>query len=166
MTHYHYIGLRAKDVNNPPVTSTDKSCIHCGESVLVDIRMIKIAEDSDGVICMPCVQEITNKSQAQIIGDNIDETMKILRENITNAPLVLRKWNFNTHDYEPHPVPQGKKIVLFSTNMSLDVNCANCFKDMQYGDGYTSKTIHNESGLGFPVCEDCYEEERKDGTTQ
>jgi len=30
---------------------------------------------------------------------------------------------------------------------------------MVYGDGYTSKTIHNSVGFGYPVCEKCYNKE-------
>ena len=33
---------------------------------------------------------------------------------------------------------------------------------MEYGDGYTSRTIHTINGFGYVVCEDCYDKERKE----
>jgi len=75
------------------------------------------------------------------------------------TPVILGKWDFEAHEYVKHDVPENMTIVLYSTNMDLPINCSNCFKNMTFGDGYTSRTIHNPTGFGFPVCEDCYEEE-------
>lgn len=77
-------------------------------------------------------------------------------------PTIQGKWNWEAHRYEPHPVPETATIVLISDDMDLQINCANCFKGMTFGVGYTSKTIHNHTGFGFPVCEDCYEKEVDD----
>ena len=76
--------------------------------------------------------------------------------------IRLRKWNFETHEYEPFEVPDDRRLVLYTENMAQEIDCTNCGKDMTYGDGYTSKTIHNPFGIGFPVCENCYESEVKD----
>lgn len=75
--------------------------------------------------------------------------------------MMLRKWDYATHEYKPYEVPDDKTFIVYSADMDLPVNCANCFKDMTYGQGYTSRTIHTEVGFGYPVCEDCYEKERE-----
>lgn len=75
--------------------------------------------------------------------------------------MILQKWNFKTHEYEPFESP-AKVLSLYSEDMLAEVDCANCGKRMTYGEGYTSRTIHNHVGLGYPVCEDCYEIERKE----
>ena len=74
--------------------------------------------------------------------------------------MTLQKWNFKTHKYEPFESP-ARVLSLYSEDMLAEVDCANCGKRMTYGDGYTSRTIHNHIGLGYPVCEGCYEQERK-----
>lgn len=76
--------------------------------------------------------------------------------------MRLRKWDYDAHEYKPFEVPGDKIIVLYSNDMNLPINCTNCFKDMTFGDGYTSRTIHNDVGFGYPVCEDCYEKEHAD----
>ena len=67
-----------------------------------------------------------------------------------------QKWNLKTHEYEPYQLPVGS--VLFA-NLDADVCCAGCGKIMKFGNGFTSKKIHNNHGLGFTVCEDCHNEE-------
>lgn len=73
----------------------------------------------------------------------------------------LMKWNYNTRLYEPFESP-AKRIVMYSENMQEHIDCTNCGNELLFGDGYTSKTIHNDFGLGYPVCEKCYEQELKD----
>lgn len=75
--------------------------------------------------------------------------------------MIIRKYNPGKHVYEPYEIPADKTIVLYTEDMNLKINCTNCFKDMVFGDGYTSKELHNPFGLGFPVCESCYEDEIK-----
>jgi len=43
--------------------------------------------------------------------------------------------------------------------MDKIVNCANCGKELKFGECYTSKTIHTEIGMGYGVCEECYNKE-------
>lgn len=74
--------------------------------------------------------------------------------------MILQKWNFATHQYELFDSP-AVNVKLIAMDLDEHVDCANCGKDMEYGDGYTSRTIHNNAGLGFPVCEDCYTVERE-----
>jgi len=70
--------------------------------------------------------------------------------------IELRKWNYETHTYEPFESP-AKHICFMTENMDDPTDCANCGKTLPFGDTYTSKTIHTPAGLGFPVCSDCYE---------
>lgn len=75
--------------------------------------------------------------------------------------MILKKWNFETHKYEPFDSP-AIVISIYSEDMLECVDCANCGKRMTYGQGYTSRTIHNDSGFGYPVCDMCYEKEKED----
>lgn len=74
----------------------------------------------------------------------------------------MKKWNFKTLEYEEYTVPDDWKVKTFSTDMEEKVNCAACGKLMEYGDGYTSRTIHTKNGFGYVVCEDCYKKEREE----
>lgn len=72
--------------------------------------------------------------------------------------MILQKWSFRTLQYEPFESP-AKLLMLYSEDMEAEVDCANCGKRMDYGDSYTSTTIHTVIGLGYPVCEHYYEAE-------
>lgn len=74
--------------------------------------------------------------------------------------MILVKWNFELHKYEIFDSP-ARVLSLYSEDMLAEVDCANCGKRMTFGAGFTSRTIHNDTGFGYPVCEDCYEEERQ-----
>lgn len=73
--------------------------------------------------------------------------------------MIAGKWNFKTHEYEPYELPLG--ATLFEWDMNKIVACARCGGQMIYGNGYTSLTIHNSMGMGYVVCEKCYDEEWK-----
>lgn len=73
-------------------------------------------------------------------------------------PFLLRKWNYETHEYLPFISP-AIVLSIYSEDMLEEVDCANCGTRMTYGDTYTSRTIHNDSGIGFPVCDPCYQKE-------
>lgn len=75
--------------------------------------------------------------------------------------MIIGRWNYATHSYDPYDVPIDWTIVLYTDDMDLPINCTNCGKDMVFGDGYTSRELHNPYGLGYPVCEECYEAETK-----
>lgn len=74
---------------------------------------------------------------------------------------MIQKWNPDTKEYEPYSIPEDWTVILYADDMELPINCASCGKDMTYGEGYTSRQIHNSIGLGYPVCDGCYEVERK-----
>lgn len=75
--------------------------------------------------------------------------------------FILRKWNYEIHDYEVFISP-AEVLKIYSEDMDERCDCANCGKQMTFGDGYTSRTIHNKAGYGFPVCESCYNGEWKE----
>lgn len=68
---------------------------------------------------------------------------------------LLQRWNYTTREYEPF-ISNAEKLILYTQDMDLEINCPNCCKPLIYGDSYTSKEIHNNSGLGFPVCPTCH----------
>ena len=74
-----------------------------------------------------------------------------------------QKWNPKTRRYTNYKLPIG--CFLYTDDLEREVACAKCGTFLEYGDTFTSKTIHNSMGLGFPVCEECYnieiQEEKK-----
>jgi len=73
--------------------------------------------------------------------------------------MMLQKWDFEKHEYLPFEVPDDRIVVLYTEDMDQPIDCTNCGKHMTYGEGLTSRTIHNHVGLGYPVCQDCYDVE-------
>jgi len=73
--------------------------------------------------------------------------------------MELRKWNYEKHEYEPYEIPDEWNCLLYSDDMEEVVNCPHCGKEIEYGETYTSLEFHNMFGLGFGVCEECYEKE-------
>lgn len=74
--------------------------------------------------------------------------------------MQLSKWNYELHDYELFNSP-AVKISLYGDDMDKLVDCANCGKELPFGECYTSMEIHNVIGFGYGVCDDCYKEEHK-----
>lgn len=73
----------------------------------------------------------------------------------------LKKWNYERHDYEDYLIPGDWKVSMYEEDMNTPVNCAHCGKLLPFGDCYTSQEIHNAMGMGYAVCENCYDEEVK-----
>lgn len=69
------------------------------------------------------------------------------------------KWDYATHKYTPHRIPEDWKCPLTCASMDTPVNCASCGQEMTFGDGYTSRVIHNAVGFGYYVCEECMKKE-------
>ena len=67
------------------------------------------------------------------------------------------KWNFKEQKYEDYELPENCPLVCH--DMEKIINCANCREKFKLGECYCSKTIHNELGFGYPVCEKCYNKE-------
>lgn len=73
--------------------------------------------------------------------------------------MLLQKWNYEKHKYEPYEVSDEWNCELYTEDMNELVNCPHCGKQLKYGDTYTSMEIHNHIGLGYGVCEKCYNNE-------
>lgn len=74
---------------------------------------------------------------------------------------MIGKWNYETKEYDPYTPDPEWNVVLYTPEMDLAVNCASCGNPMEYGQSFTSLEIHNGMGLGYPVCENCYDKEHE-----
>jgi len=74
--------------------------------------------------------------------------------------ILLQKWNYETNKYEPFESPANDTFIWTSA-LDQPVDCANCGTTHRFGDMYTSRTIHTDTGFGYPVCEVCYEAETR-----
>lgn len=77
----------------------------------------------------------------------------------------MKKWNFKTLEYEEYTVPDDWKVKTICTDMNEKVNCAACGKSLIHGNGYISRTIHDENGIGYTVCYACRIKERDEELT-
>lgn len=75
--------------------------------------------------------------------------------------MILRRWNYLTHQYEKHIVPNDWHVTTYETDMESKVNCACCGKQITHGQSYCSLEIHTQLGFGYDVCDECYVEEMK-----
>lgn len=75
--------------------------------------------------------------------------------------MIINRWNYETREYDATPRPAEWNIPLYSEQMDLLINCVNCGKVIELGNGYTSQEWHNHAGLGYSVCESCHEVESK-----
>lgn len=73
--------------------------------------------------------------------------------------ILLNKWNRQKHKYEDYGVPDNWNVKCCCNDLEEIVNCAQCGMELKYGDCYTSLEVHTDMGMGFGVCEDCYEAE-------
>ena len=73
--------------------------------------------------------------------------------------MIIKKWNYEKHNYEDKQIPDDWKCKTFSNDLEEKINCVNCGKKMVYGDSYTSMEYHTEAGFGYMVCEKCNRKE-------
>jgi len=73
--------------------------------------------------------------------------------------MKAQKWNHKKRDYDPYELPEG--CYLYHPDLKRKVACAQCGTVKEFGVMYTSKEVHNHMGLGYPVCEKCYQLEVK-----
>lgn len=73
----------------------------------------------------------------------------------------LKRWNWKKREYEDYEVPDNRFVATFAFDMDTGVDCASCGKCVPYGLTYTSMEIHTEIGMGYCVCQECYEGECK-----
>ena len=75
--------------------------------------------------------------------------------------ILAQKWDFSSRAYQPYEIPSDWTCVLDVDDMDTIINCASCGKKLLFGNGYTSRCIHNGCGFGYSVCADCYTNEIK-----
>ena len=70
---------------------------------------------------------------------------------------MAEKWDYELQRYIEYELPKGAS--LFQADLDTIVECAECGKELTFGQCYTSRTIHSPLGFGYGVCEECYEKE-------
>ena len=71
--------------------------------------------------------------------------------------MIARKWDFKKHEYNSYELPEGASC--YEVDLERKVACGSCGKPMIFGNGYTSRQIHTVHGMGYCVCDKCYEKE-------
>lgn len=66
---YYYIAIRVKDARGF-VPSVTRYCRQCTSPVLVDVNLVPMAEQATAIVCIPCVQEMTNLSVEDLFAAN------------------------------------------------------------------------------------------------
>ena len=51
---------------------------------------------------------------------------------------------------------------MYETDMTMIIECAECGKPLLYGNGFTSRKIHNKQGMAYSVCRNCSDMERQE----
>lgn len=64
------------------------------------------------------------------------------------------KWIETEHRYIPYELPEGASV--YESDMDTEVACCCCGRKLKFGDCYTSRHIHTETGFGYAECETCY----------
>lgn len=72
---------------------------------------------------------------------------------------VVGKWNYDLQGYESYELPEF--ATNYETNMDMIIHCAQCGHPAIFGQCFTSKEVHNDIGMGYSVCPQCHNEERK-----
>lgn len=70
--------------------------------------------------------------------------------------MILRRWSESEHRYMPYVVPDDWHVSTYETDMTKLVNCAQCGRELPFGECYTSYQVHTPIGMGYAVCGDCY----------
>lgn len=70
---------------------------------------------------------------------------------------MVGRWNYETHEYDNYE--PAFPIKLYTEDMEEIVHCTNCGVLLPFGRCFTSRELHTPVGMGYPVCEVCYEQE-------
>lgn len=80
----------------------------------------------------------------------------------TQAFIKLRYENHLERYTDRVIIPEDQRVVINTMDMYLHCNCANCGKDVLYGDTWSSVEWYDESGVwALPVCRECHEREMR-----
>lgn len=74
---------------------------------------------------------------------------------------MMQKWDFKTREYKDYIIPVERYCPLVMMDMEQIVNCASCWKKLEYWLTFTSMAIHNQMWFWYGVCEECYNIERQ-----
>lgn len=72
---------------------------------------------------------------------------------------IVGKWNYKIKRYDIYNLPDNWNIKLYTDDMDEIINCCQCGAAVKFGECYTSLEVHNNYGLGFAVCDECYRKE-------
>lgn len=72
---------------------------------------------------------------------------------------ALRRYTPKSPEMEVHTVPDDWNVKVYSDDVDEIINCADCGKELRYGDAYTSLEIQSKKGFGYCVCKDCSDRE-------
>ncbi len=72
----------------------------------------------------------------------------------------MKRWNYVTRSYEDYSYPADWNVCIMSMDMHKKVSCAGCGAVIKHGEAFTSRVLHNNYGIGYDVCSECYERER------
>ncbi len=71
----------------------------------------------------------------------------------------MYKYDRKIHKEIPYTPPvKGGNYPVYCDSMDEKVNCAQCGKEIKYGNGYVSIEIFS-GAFGHTVCEECHEKE-------
>lgn len=73
--------------------------------------------------------------------------------------MLLKKWNYQKHKYEPYEIPDSWNVKIYTNNMEEIINCAHCGRKIKAGDSHSSYEIQNDFGIGYGICEKCFNNE-------
>ena len=68
---------------------------------------------------------------------------------------TLRKYDFYKREYHDYEVPDYWNVKTYCDDMAEIINCAQCGKEIPFGESYTSRQVHTEHGFGYGVCRYC-----------
>ena len=72
----------------------------------------------------------------------------------------MQRRNPTTKEYRPYTIPKEWYCPIVVEDMETKINCANCWKETTFWNCYTSTQIF-EDCFWYPVCEQCYQDEKK-----
>lgn len=87
-----------------------------------------------------------------------------MRGRLFTRALVKVRYDRRLESYTDRiMIPDDQRVVINTMDMELLCNCANCSKEVKYGDTWSSREWYDESGIwALPVCRDCHEKEMRD----
>lgn len=73
--------------------------------------------------------------------------------------MLVRKWDPFAGHYNFVEINDTWYISIYEKDMATEVRCPSCGRILPFGDTYTSLEYHTMLGMGFGVCESCYNQE-------